>query len=144
MLVPGQEHSLAEEAGVCCHDECIQECLNVNICCPADVFMMNYPDRAELDPLLSRWLGHDSHQHHYNHCRIPEGSRRIWRQIPGLWGLMEVRTGNLMSFYNSPSCWCLSLIAWNLSRSSSEPDVWGHLLYILPALCGPHRGSSGP
>ena len=44
MLVPGQEHSLAEEAGVCCHDECIQECLNVNICCPGDVFMMNYPD----------------------------------------------------------------------------------------------------
>ena len=25
-------------------DECIQECLNVNICCPGDVFMMNYPD----------------------------------------------------------------------------------------------------
>ena len=30
---------------------------------------------AELDPLLSRWLGHDCHQHHYNHCRIPEGSQ---------------------------------------------------------------------
>ena len=28
------------------YDECLEECLNVNIWCPADVFMMNYPERG--------------------------------------------------------------------------------------------------